>query len=149
MTGKKLACRPIPVFLLVAMIACGCVRFVADYDAALESHIVATAKKVDVFYRTMAKTPDAKRTFDAFREQYFQIETELNSLMLQQKTKPLNAHSVRITEIALTLFLEDKKNHEKADTFKPILITRHNAQLQKVFVAMANAEAAKKLVDKE
>jgi len=144
-TNRRPVCL-LPLLLLGMLLTSGCVKLVADYDATMESDIVKTAKMVDEFYRKMLETPAEERQYKKFKDGYFGIETELNSLYLQQKTKPLNKHSIRVAEIARELFAEDKADHKETDTFKTTLIIRHNAQLQRVFVAMANAEAAKKLV---
>ena len=148
MTLTRASYRIVPALLVLTLLMPGCFKFVPDYDSTLEANIIQTAKMVDIFYRKMEKLPEGQRPYSQFKDGYFEIETELNSLYLRQKTKPLNGNSIRITEIAIELFTGDRATHEKTGTFKTVLIKRHNEQMQRVFIAMANAEAAKKLVNK-
>ena len=138
------------IALLVALFAIsGCrVELVSDYDAELSEHIQATAKKVDLFYLTMKETSQNEnedRTYNEFAWAYAEVEAELNSLLQKNKIKPLNEHSTRICEIALTFWQDYKNEHKEYDEISDREIDLNRLYMQDIFYAMQVAEEGKKL----
>jgi len=67
----------------------------------------------------------------------------LRSLLLQNKVRPLNEESVRQTEIAIELWLDDKENHKENNSVSDFIIKQHREQFSRIFTAMAIGESAK------
>ncbi len=126
------------------------VTFVPSYDAAVSAQIDNTAKAVDKFYLIMLATTKAEndgRAFDKFTEDYVNIEVELNSLMLQNRIRPLNENSTRICEITIQLWLKYKLEHKKDNTLSDGLIKLNQKTFSDLFYAMQVAEKGKQLVN--
>jgi len=126
------------------------VTFLPSYNAELSKEIVNTAKLVDKFYLSMLETTDAEnygRNYDKFAEQYVSIEVEINSLLNQNKIRPLNQNSTRICEITLELWQKYKNEHKTDNTLSNGLIRLNHKTFADLFYAMLVAEEGKKLVN--
>ncbi len=102
------------------------------------------SKEIDRFYGELLYTKEDERNYDRFKEQYLAIEVDLRGLLTKNKIRPLNDESTKQTEIALELWLDDKKQHKENDKVSDFIINRHREQFQRIFIAMAKGEEAKK-----
>ena len=134
-------------FLLILMFATnsGCtVRYVAEYDAAIKDEIVQVAKKVDLFWGQLLDTAIGERNYEKFKNKYNEIETDIRCLLMKNEIRPLNKESIKQSENALKLWLQDKAIHKDKDGFSDFEAKRHRKQFIRVFIAMAKGEEAKK-----
>lgn len=134
--------------LLFFLFSCR-VTFLPAYNSELSKEIAKTAKLVDKFYLSMLETTDAEnngRNYDKFAEQYVSIEVEINSLLNQNKIRPLNQNSTRICEITLELWQKYKDEHKTDNTLSNGLIRLNHKTFADLFFAMQVAEEGKKLV---
>ncbi|MCY7421528.1 MAG: hypothetical protein LH478_07275 [Chitinophagaceae bacterium] len=121
------------------------VQLVSNYDMELSNEINNTAKKVDNFYLTMQEIAADKRQFVNFSTSYIGIEVDLNSLVIKNRVRPLNAESTRIAEITLQLWEKYKEEHKKDNTLSNGLIRLNKKTFSDMFYAMQVAEEGKKV----
>jgi hypothetical protein len=140
-TGARLV---LLTLLLIAAAGCS-VKFVADYDAATFDEILRVGKSVDRFYGEMLEVPEAQRQYAKYSTKYVEIETDIRSLLMRNKARPLNAESIKINETILNLWLKYKNNHQKADTYRTGVARLDRNRFLRLFAAAADAEAAKRL----
>ncbi len=135
--------------LLITLLFAGCrVQLLPNYDARISSQIVELARKVDQFYLLMLETPEHERSYDHYIEKYVDIESGLNSLLMQNRIKPLNENITRITEITLELWTKHKQEHKQDNTLNDALITLNRMDFNDLFYAMQVAEQAKQMISK-
>lgn len=121
---------------------------VAPYDDSIMQQIEATAKDIDRFYLTMleGKTQaNLGRDYKYFQEDYINIEVELNSILMKNRVKPLNEHSIRICEITLELWRKYKAEHQQDNTLSDGLIKLNRKTFDDLFFAMQSAEKGKQI----
>lgn len=126
------------------------VTLLPEYSAELSNNIENTAKMVDKFYLLMFEATLAEndgRNYDKFAGQYVEIEVEINSLLNQNKIRPLNENSTRICEITLELWQKYKEEHKTDNTLSNGLIRLNRNTFADLFFAMQVAEEGKKLVN--
>jgi hypothetical protein len=122
------------------------VKIIPSYDSKIAEQINSLTKTVDKFYLSMLETTKAEnngRAFSKFSEQYVDIEVELNSLLSENKVRPLNESSTRICEITLQLWMKYKEEHKKDNTLTDGLIKLNRLTFNDLFLAMQIAEKAK------
>jgi len=133
-------------FFMTSLMAGGCtVRYVPDYDASIKEEIVQTAKKVDLFWGALLEMDSTERAYDKFKDQYNEIETDLRGLVMKNEIRALNEESAKQAQIALDLWIEDKKLHKRNDRFSDFEAERHRKQYIRLFTAMAKGEEAKNI----
>ena len=133
-------------FLSFLLVFASCkVQLVSNYDAQLSNEINTTSKKIDNFFLSMQEIPADKRQYVNFSNAYIDIETDLNSLVIKNRVKPLNAESSRIAEITLQLWEKYKEEHKKDNTLSNGLIKLNKKTLNDLFYAMQVAEEGKKV----
>ncbi len=139
-------------FTISLLILFSCrVTLLPEYNAEISKNIEKTAKQVDKFFLMMYETTSAEnngRSYDKFAGQYVEIEVEINSLLNQNKIKPLNGNSTRICEITLELWQKYKEEHKTDNTLSNGLIRLNRQTFADLFFAMQVAEEGKKLVTK-
>ncbi len=130
--------------LLVLSLTSGCaLQMVSSFDAQTEQQIMDVAKKVDRFYAQLSELPKEKRTFQFSQSVYLNIEVELSALLMRQKVRELNELTTKQVEITQALWLQDKKQHQQANTISDFLIKTRKQQYQRLFLAMIRGEEAK------
>jgi len=138
---------PLCLFFLAVAFAfalTGCtVQLVADHDQQTEDEIIRLAREVDLFWGELLDTPEEERPYEAFRDDYNRLESDLRALVLQNEIRPLNAASTEQARTALELWREDRALHRAEDGFSDFLARRHRRQFERVFRAMALGEAVK------
>lgn len=129
--------------LLILSQSCA-VRYVADYDARVTEEIIKISRKVDLFYSELLETSPQKREYKKFKNIYLEIESDLRSLLMRNQIRPLNEESTEQVKIALELWIDDKARHKTKDTVTDFAAKKHREQFQRIFIAMAKGEEAKK-----
>ena len=148
MIANKSILNRLPVFYLllifISIFTTDCtVQFVARYDEAVKNDIIHISSEVDKFYSRLLETDVNERTYNRFREEYLEIESDIRTLLTKNQIRPLNDESTKQTENALKLWLDDKDTHKKNNTVSDFIINSHRSQFQRLFVAMAKGEQAK------
>ena len=148
MIANKSTSIRLPVFYLllifISIFTTNCtVQFVARYDEAVKNDIIHISSEVDKFYSRLLETDVNERTYNRFREEYLEIESDIRTLLTKNQIRPLNDESTKQTENALKLWLDDKDTHKKNNTVSDFIINSHRSQFQRLFVAMAKGEQAK------
>jgi hypothetical protein len=150
---KNLAKPTLSVIVILVSLAAfySCrVTLLPAYDSKIAEQINATSMTVDKFYLSMLETTKAENTgraFSKFSEQYVEIEVELNSLLNQNKVRPLNENSIRICEITLQVWMKRKEEHKKDNTLSDGLIKLNQKDFNELFLAMQVAEKAKDILN--
>ena len=137
------------VISLIFLFSCR-VTLLPEYNAEISKNIENTAKLVDRFYLSMYETTSAEnngRSYERFAEKYVEIEVEINSLLNQNKIKPLNENSTRICGITLELWQKYKEEHKTDNTLGNGLIRLNRKAFADLFFAMQVAEEGKKMVN--
>jgi hypothetical protein len=137
------------IFSLIFLFSCR-VTLLPEYNAELSKNIENTAKMIDKFYLLMYETTSAEkdgRSYDKFAGQYVEIEVEINSLLIQNKIRPLNENSIRICEITLELWKKYKEEHKTDNTLSDGLIRLNRNSFADLLFAMQVAEEGKKMVN--
>lgn len=125
------------------------VSLIANYDASMMEQINETAKEVDRFYLNMLETTsnsNGQRAYPFFAEKYVDFEVELNSLLNQNRIRPLNENSVRICEITLQLWVKYKEEHKEDNSISDGMIKLNRQTFSDMFYAMQVAEKAKEMI---
>lgn len=132
------------VLACLGLAACS-IQLVSDYDATTYEEILRVGKKVDHFYGTLLEAPDKDRPYAKYSEKYVEIETDLRSLYMRNKSRPLNQESTEISRIILGLWVKYKQAHRERNTYSTGNAKLDRARFERLFDSAANAEAAKKL----
>jgi hypothetical protein len=133
--------------LLVCLSVCpGCsVKLVSDYDQSTADELIRIAKKVDMFYGNMSELPDIEREYGKYSKDYVDIESDIRSLVIRNRMRPLNDESIKISETILTEFVKYRKSHKEENLYKNTLLVLHRNRLLRLFTAMSIAEQAKQI----
>lgn len=163
MTKTKILLYSIVAFLFVQTLFINCsFHILADYDKDIADEIVKTAKDVDAFFLLVLDTDPNRRQYETFITQYRKIESDLSSLLLKNRIRPLNEESIKISENTLEAWRKLKSYHKertewsrlsdgepnKISTdkiFSDVMIENNRRIFFDNFSAMAVAEYAKKL----
>lgn len=127
-----------------------CVSLVATYDAKAREQITTVSKSVDKFYLNLLDTTSVEnngRAFQKYTKQYVEIEVELNSLLAQNRVRPLNQNSTRICEITLQFWQKYKETHKKKDSITNAEIMLNQKYMSDLFYCMQVAEEGKKYLN--
>jgi len=134
------------IFITASLSFSGCtVHYVADYDASIKEEILQVAKNVDLFWGALIDSDTSKREYEKFKVQYNQIETDIRGLVMINEIRDLNTESTKQANIALDLWVKDRKFHKQNNTFSDFEAKRHRKQFTRIFTAMAKGEEAKNI----
>lgn len=134
----------LPVLACAGLTACS-IQLVADYDSTTYEEILKVAKKVDHFYGTLLEAPDKDRPYAKHSEKYVEIETDLRSLHMRNRSRPLNQESTEISRIILGLWVKYKQAHRDRNTYSSGNAKLDRSRFERLFGSAADAETAKKL----
>ena len=77
------------LLLIPVIFLAGCrASFVPAYDAALQTQIENAAKATDMMYLQLMSSPDSLKSFDHYLNEYLNIESDINSLLLKNEVRP-------------------------------------------------------------
>lgn len=133
------------ILIIAALLFNSCVfNRVAEYDKESIFQIIKTSKKVDMFFITLLEEESGERLFEKSKSNYNEIEIELRTLIMLNKTRPNNEESTTITEHVLQIWLEFKAAHKQNNGYKDSRLDVDWNTIREQFYALAVAEAAKK-----
>jgi len=135
-----------PVFIFILLVGLhGCaLKLVDDFNVATYEATLNTSKFVDRFYGGLLETETNKRPYRQYSAQYVEIETEIRSLYMRNKARPLNEESTRIIDNILGLWLKYKARHKLRNTYSDGNAKLERKRFSKMFISALNAEEAKK-----
>jgi hypothetical protein len=102
--------------ILLIVLSCS-VKLVSDYDAKTADKIIELSKRIDLFYLNLKEIQPEERFFQNVAEEYKLIEIEIRSLVLMNKIRPYNKHSIKNAENLLTNWIEIKNEHKNNDSY--------------------------------
>lgn len=130
------------VVILTAVAGCA-YRYMAEYDPGVEEEIYAISRKVDIFFGRLLETPKEERKYQYFKNDYVEVEADLQLLLRRNEIRSLNGETVQQINIALELWLDDKAKHAGKDTVSDFIAKKHQEQYGRLFIAMVKGESAK------
>lgn len=133
------------LFLAVSLGACSSISLVADYDATTYEEIIRIGKKVDSFYGELLEQEQDQRQYESYSAAYVEIETEIRSLYVRNKSRPLNSESTQISQSMLDLWIKYKQRHKEKKTYSTGNATLDRNRFMRLFIAAASAEEVKNL----
>lgn len=136
-------------FLLLMLIGFGlsgcAVKLVADHDTKTYEEILRIGKSIDKFYGDLLETTAASRKYQKYSEKYVQLESELRSLYVRNKSRPLNQESTKISESILELWVKFKGKHKAKNSYKDGNAKLDRNKFVNIFISAASAELAKNI----
>ena len=123
------------------------VHLLPEFDAAILDQIDQTGKQVDKFYLGLLELDPAnlhKRSYSSCSDTYIAIQSELNSLYIKNKIRPLNSNTLRIVEITKELWNKYKNEHKRDQVLTNGVIELNRQSMEKLFYTMRVAEKIKK-----
>lgn len=134
------------LLILIGFVLSGCsVKLVADHDSKTYEEILRVGKSIDKFYGTLLEVPAASREYQKYSEKYVQLESELRSLYIRNKSRPLNEESTKISESILKLWVKFKGKHKAKNSYKDGNAKLDRNKFVNVFISAASAELAKNI----
>ena len=131
--------------LALLVLVAGCtVQYVAEHDRATEEEVLRLATAVDRFWGGLLATPADERDYDAFRDDYNDIASDLRTLVLRSEVRPLNDAATEQAELLVAQWQDSRDLHREADDFPDVRAERHREQFARMFRAMARGEEAKR-----
>lgn len=132
---------------VLATLAAGCrhIQLVADYDASAIDEAVRLGKRVDVFYGNLIETDVALRSYTMFAAQWLDIEADLRGQVRRHAARPLNPESTAIAQGILDFWVQYRTRHKTSGQYTTGAAELDHARLVRLFNAVANAEAAKRM----
>lgn len=123
------------------------VHLLPEFDATILEQIDQTAKHVDKFYLGLLELDPANlhnRSYSNCSETYIAIQSELNSLYIKNKIRPLNSNTLRIVEITKELWNKYKNEHKRDQVLTNGVIELNRQSMEELFYTMRVAEKIKK-----
>jgi len=137
--------RKIPAILYLLFVLASCkVMLVPEYSAQLEDQISNAAKATDRLYINMLDTTQGGRVYDNFKDQYNEIEVEINSIQLKNEGRPKNGDFLAIIKNLKDAFAEAKKYHKDHNTLSDGEAIAYEATLSGYWKPLYLAEKALK-----
>ena len=138
----------LPLLFFTIFVLSGCsVKLVADHDSKTYEEILRVGKSIDEFYGDLLETSAASRNYQKYSGQYVKLESELRSLYVRNKSRPLNEESTKISESILKLWVKYKERHKVKNSYKDGNAKLDRNKFVNIFISAASAELAKNLED--
>lgn len=144
---KKHLLLPLTLVLLI-FTACR-VTLVPEYNARLEEEIAKTAKANDRLYIDMLDATPEKRSFEAYKERYHDIESDINSIRLRNEARDRNGDFLKIIGNLKDGFSEAKNYHKENNTMKDGEIRAYQSTLSALWKPLYIAERSLKINTKQ
>ncbi len=133
------------LFFVFATSGCSRVSLVADYDSNTYEEIIRIGKSVDRFYGELLEQDESERAYETYSATYVEIETDIRSLYVRNKSRPLNPESTKISNSMLGLWVKYKQRHKDTGTYKTGNAKLDRNRFIRLFIAAASAEDVKNL----
>ena len=113
--------------LFVSAISCR-VSLVPAYSEALEAQIINASKMTNMLYLEIMDAPDEKKNYALYADKYLQIETEINSILLQNEARSNSEDIVASVQKLRDAFVKAKEDHKKRNTLSNAELLVYNEQ---------------------
>lgn len=134
------------LLIFTVFVLSGCsVKLVADHDLKTYEEILRVGKSIDEFYGDLLETPAESRKYKKYSEKYVKLESELRSLYVRNKSRPLNEESTKISESILKLWVKYKEKHKTKNSYKDGNAKLDRNKFVNIFISAASAELAKNI----
>lgn len=131
-------------FLFIITLASCKVKWVADYSAAIEDQIIATAQKNDRLYIDMMDAPMPNR-YALYIERYNDIESEINSIQFKNEARKKNEAMLTIIKNLKEAFLQYRREHRDKKTLTRTEVLIYQSYIKSFWLPLLNAEHGLKL----
>lgn len=101
---------------LISLNSCVSVKLVPDYSEAIETQIIETQKQNDKLYLELLEQPEDKRTYTSVNKEYLEVESNINSILFQYKSREKSEDFIKMTQILKDHFIQYKKEHKDKKT---------------------------------
>lgn len=131
------------LILVPAIFFAGCrVSFVPAYDAALQIQIENAAKATDMMYLQLMSSPDSLKNYNHYLDDYLNIETDINSILLKNEVRPNATDIVASIKILKDYFIKAKEDHAKRGVISNAEALIYNEQLKALWKPVLIEEIA-------
>jgi len=144
---KKHLLLPLALALFV-FTACR-VTLVPEYNARLEDEIAKAAKANDRLYIDMLDAAPDKRTYEACKERYHDIESDINSIQLRNEARSRNEDFLKIIRNLKDGFSEAKNYHKEKNVLREGEIKAYQSTLSALWKPLYIAERSLKINTKK
>ena len=124
------------------------VLLVPEYSQALEKQITAGQKLNDQFYLDLQMMDQKDRTFESCKKKYVEIESEINSIMFQNKSRKKNDDMIAIVKTLKDKFVQYKTEHKTKTTLSDGEIKIYEEDIAALWLPLLVAEKALKKAKK-
>ena len=132
------------ILLTISLIILSCsVKLVSDYDQNTVDQVIRISKMINLIYMKIAETDSLTIKYENFSDDYKYIEVEIRSLVLLNKVRPYNKHSLSNTENLLKNWLEIKNFHENNDSYNFEVAVEDEEILQDQLLELVKKEQLK------
>lgn len=131
----------LPTILLI-ILSCS-VKLVSDYDQNTVDQVIRISKMINLIYMKIAETDSLTIKYENFSDDYKYIEVEIRSLVLLNKVRPYNKHSLSNAENLLKNWLEIKDFHKNNDSYNFEVVVEDEEILQDQLLELVKKEQIK------
>jgi hypothetical protein len=138
----------ISLLSLIALFSCR-VMLVPEYSAKLEEEIAKAAKANDKLYIDLLDAAPDKRSYEAYKERYNDIESDINAIRLKNEARNKNEDFLKIITNLKEGFSEAKQYHKDKNTLKDGEIRAYQSTLSALWKPLYIAERSLKINEKK
>lgn len=139
----------LPFSLMVIFLTACRVTLVPEYNARLEDEIARAAKANDKLYIDMLDAASERRSYDAYKEKYNDIESDINSIQLRNEARNRNEDFLKIIRNLKEGFSEAKNYHKERNLLKDGEIKAYQSTLSALWKPLYIAERSLKINTKK
>jgi hypothetical protein len=131
-------------FLFLFLNSCAPVKLAPDYSEVIENQIIETQKQNEKLYLELLELPQNERTYSSGNQKYLEIESSINSILFQYKSREKSEDFVKMTNILKDNFIQYKKEHKEKETLSDSEISLYIAYINGFWQPILTAEKALK-----
>jgi hypothetical protein len=139
----------LPLTLALLLFAACRVTLVPEYNARLEDEIAKAAKANDKLYIDMLDAAPERRSYEAYKEKYNDIESDINSIQLRNEARNRNEDFLKIIRNLKEGFSEAKNYHKERNLLKDGEIKAYQSTLSALWKPLYIAERSLKINTKK
>ncbi|KGJ87934.1 hypothetical protein [Colwellia psychrerythraea] len=122
----------------------GCsLQLLAERDEVSLQQMEELAQEVDHLFTQLLYMPPDRRDYKSNAPKYLSVEVKLNALKMRQESRIMNELTIEQLGIAIGLWAQDRKRHERQNSFSDFMLKRYRSQYKRLFLAMIKGEEAK------
>jgi putative lipoic acid-binding regulatory protein len=121
----------------------GLIHLIAEQDEASLQQMEGLAQEVDYLFTQLLYLPPDRRDYNSSAQKYLSVEVKLNALKMRQESRVMNELTIKQVDIVITLWDQDRKRHQRQNSFSDFMIKRYRSQYIRLFLAMIKGEEVK------